>query len=104
MESYGFVMLSHTLRNEVKYHFGCALFAGIVASILTHPPDVLKTKVQCSEAKLTGVEAVRLIVKESGFPGFFRGLVPRLLRRTLLSCVSWTIYERVNILIEMTED
>ena len=45
--------------------------------------------------------AVRYVWSTSGFGGFASGIVPRVLRRSLMPAVSWTVYEgvmkRVNI-------
>ena len=34
-------------------------------------------------------------IQEDGFHGFVKGFVPRALRRTLISSMSWTVYEKV---------
>lgn len=76
-------------------HFACSIFAGILASVLTHPFDVIKTKVQVSKSPLNSVAATKSILKTDGISGLFIGLVPRLLRRTLMTALSWTLYERI---------
>lgn len=42
------------------------------------------------------IEAYELILQSDGLRGFFRGLVPRLIRRTLMAAMSWTVYEEVS--------
>lgn len=32
-----------------------------------------------------------------GIQGYFKGLVPRMLRRTLMAAMAWTVYEQVRI-------
>jgi len=75
--------------------FACSILAGIFASVLTHPFDVIKTKVQVSKSHLSSVEATKNIFKTNGIRGLFVGLVPRLLRRTLMTALSWTLYETI---------
>ena len=40
-------------------------------------------------------QASRHIYLTSGFKGFFRGLAPRIVRRTLMAALAWTVYEGV---------
>uniref|UniRef100_A0ACB8FUL8 Uncharacterized protein n=1 Tax=Sphaerodactylus townsendi TaxID=933632 RepID=A0ACB8FUL8_9SAUR len=76
--------------------FGCGTFAGILASLATQPADVIKTYMQLSSGKphRTG-EVIPLIFRDHGLVGFFRGAVPRALRRTLMAAMAWTVYEQM---------
>ncbi|XP_060103512.1 mitochondrial glycine transporter [Heteronotia binoei] len=77
-------------------NFGCGTFAGILASLATQPADVIKTHMQLSSEKhhRTG-EVISLIFRDYGLAGFFRGAVPRALRRTLMAAMAWTVYEQM---------
>lgn len=79
-------------------YFSCGLLSGCMASLLTQPADVIKTHVQLFPERYgrTSV-AVLQVYKVHGLNGYFRGLAPRMLRRTLMSAMSWTIYERVSL-------
>lgn len=78
--------------------FSCGLAAGIIASVVTHPADVIKTSMQLfpSRYQHRTREAILSIYRRLGVRGFFSGLVPRLVRRTLVSALSWTVYDRVR--------
>ncbi|XP_034985905.1 mitochondrial glycine transporter isoform X1 [Zootoca vivipara] len=76
--------------------FGCGTVAGILASLATQPADVIKTHVQVSSDKhLRMRQAIALIFRDYGLIGFFRGAVPRALRRTLMAAMAWTVYEQM---------
>ncbi|XP_036944332.1 mitochondrial glycine transporter B-like [Acanthopagrus latus] len=75
-------------------NFSCGILAGIVASLITQPADVVKTQVQVTP-QLRTAEAVRYIYLEHGLQGFFRGAVPRALRRTMMAAMAWTVYEQM---------
>lgn len=78
-------------------HFTCGITAGVLASIVTQPADVLKTKMQLYPNKFNGIWSVIVYVHgKYGVRGYFKGTVPRLLRRTLMAAMSWTIYERLS--------
>ncbi|NXU64410.1 S2538 protein, partial [Horornis vulcanius] len=77
-------------------NFGCGIFAGVLASLATQPADVIKTHMQLSPQKYyTTIQAIVFIYKDFGLVGFFRGSVPRVLRRTLMAAMAWTVYEQM---------
>ncbi|XP_077525864.1 mitochondrial glycine transporter A-like isoform X1 [Haemaphysalis longicornis] len=81
----------------VAANFTCGLVAGLLASVVTQPADVIKTHMQLSPAKFSSILAtVLLVAREEGVVGYFRGLVPRMLRRTLVTAMAWSFYEQVT--------
>ncbi|KAI9137875.1 mitochondrial carrier domain-containing protein [Paraphysoderma sedebokerense] len=73
------------------------LTAGFLATLTTQPFDMLKTRVQLQpEVYKNMFHGTRIIIKESGIQGFFAGMVPRLLRKTLNAAITWTIYEEIT--------
>ncbi|XP_072239597.1 mitochondrial glycine transporter B-like isoform X2 [Leuresthes tenuis] len=76
-------------------NFSCGVVAGIMASLATQPADVVKTHIQISPSHWSTADAVSYIYKEHGMRGFFRGAVPRSLRRTLMAAMAWTVYEQL---------
>uniref|UniRef100_A0A8C8S1B3 Mitochondrial glycine transporter n=1 Tax=Pelusios castaneus TaxID=367368 RepID=A0A8C8S1B3_9SAUR len=77
-------------------NFSCGIFAGILASLATQPADVIKTHMQLTPGKYRWTwQAIALIFKDYGLLGFFRGGVPRALRRTLMAAMAWTLYEQM---------
>ncbi|KAM6905497.1 mitochondrial glycine transporter A-like [Xenentodon cancila] len=75
-------------------NFSCGLLAGVLASLITQPADVVKTHVQVNP-QLRTAEAVRFIYMEYGLRGFLRGALPRSLRRTMMAAMAWTVYEQM---------
>ncbi|RWS07476.1 Solute carrier family 25 member 38-like protein [Dinothrombium tinctorium] len=74
--------------------FSCGLSAGLLSSIVTHPADVFKTKMQLQPTKHRNlINTVIIVVKEQGIQAFFVGLVPRMIRRTLMASMAWTVYD-----------
>uniref|UniRef100_A0A3B5LZ76 Mitochondrial glycine transporter n=1 Tax=Xiphophorus couchianus TaxID=32473 RepID=A0A3B5LZ76_9TELE len=74
-------------------NFSCGVVAGVMASVVTQPADVVKTHIQVSPSHWRTADAVRYIY--TGMSGFFRGAVPRSLRRTLMAAMAWTVYEQL---------
>lgn len=70
------------------------LMAGSLASLVTHPMDVVKTKMQLqTRGNKTLVKACSRILIKYGPRGFFLGLGPRLIRRSLMAGLAWSVYE-----------
>jgi len=77
-------------------HFSCGITAGLLASLVTHPADVVKTRMQLEPIKYpTVLRACKQILHSNGPNGFLAGLAPRMLRRTLMSALAWTVYEEL---------
>ncbi|KAK9711974.1 Mitochondrial carrier protein [Popillia japonica] len=88
-------LLNSAYRSPI--HFTCGVTAGILASVVTQPADVLKTKMQLYPNKFNGLWSVVVYVHgKYGIRGYFKGIVPRMLRRTLMTAMAWTVYERIT--------
>lgn len=75
--------------------FLCGLVSGGAATVLVQPADVVKTELQLKQRRVTQLEVARTVLRERGPGGFMVGLVPRLIRKSLMSALSWAVYERV---------
>lgn len=91
-------------------HFTSGVVAGVLATSVVHPADVVKTRMQLSimdkgthgelksmKNSLTLRQTVEKILSEEGWRGFKKGIAPRVLKRTLSTAVTWTIYEQLSI-------
>ncbi|CAH1273810.1 SLC25A38 [Branchiostoma lanceolatum] len=77
-------------------HFTCGIVAGAMASAITQPADVIKTQMQIHPYKHKWMGSAAITVYEiNGLKGFFRGIVPRTVRRTLMAAMAWTVYEQI---------
>ena len=100
--------LSQSGHQESSLVFVSAITAGIMASSITHPFDVIKTRMQVGtvESDLngrSGVEgksglknSIKSIMNENGWKGFCAGITPRIMRRSLMSGLAWTVFERAK--------
>ena len=104
-------------------YFLCAGLAAACASMLTHPLDVVKTRLQtqdcfCRDPPVTCprrqaaappvmtkpkysdfLTSVRLIHAEEGLRGFYRGLIPRAALSVPGAAMCWGTYESVKTML-----
>lgn len=78
-------------------HFSCGVMAGVLASVVTNPADVIKTRMQLYPERFPSILSAAMYVHQTyGIAGYLHGIVPRMLRRTLMAAMAWTIYEEIT--------
>jgi solute carrier family 25, member 38 len=99
-QRYGWLPSSSVVVNSTS-----ALVSGFLATVLTHPFDVLRLRIQLQpQIYRNAWTAVPLIYRQDnggGWRGFMVGLTPRLLRKTLSAVVVWSIYEEVVSMLSL---
>jgi solute carrier family 25 protein 38 len=72
------------------------LVGGFMATLVTQPFDMIKTRLQLKPKEYKNmVYAFSKILREETAMGFFSGMIPRVLRKSFSSAISWTVYEEV---------
>ena len=80
------------------YNFPCGMVSGVLASIITQPFDVIKTRMQVKpQTYPTLRDTLTTTIRQSGLKGLFTGFVPRATRRTLMAAFTWAFYEEVSL-------
>ncbi|XP_053610919.1 mitochondrial 2-oxoglutarate/malate carrier protein-like isoform X2 [Plodia interpunctella] len=69
------------------------VLAGMVATVVTHPLDVLKVRLQVSPARCTTLHLAILLVKYEGFRGLSCGLTAGLLRQATYTATRLSVYD-----------
>ncbi|EDR05011.1 uncharacterized protein LACBIDRAFT_191230 [Laccaria bicolor S238N-H82] len=103
-----FVVFYEGIKHEASYvlppvtstqatliHGLSAASAGAIATMATHPFDVIKTKIQVrTEAQYHGfLTTIATIWKQRGITGYFDGASLRMSRKVLSSAIGWAVYE-----------
>ena len=78
-------------------------FAGIAAWLPCYPQDVIKSVIQSNESKLTIFEASKLIYKNSGLKGFFKGFTPTMIRAFPANAATFLGYELIMTTLNKQE-
>jgi len=103
-----FILLYENIKREISFlvpptssslsttiHGFSAASAGAIATMATHPFDVIKTKIQVrKEVQYQSFfQTTRTIWQQRGFTGFFDGASLRLSRKVASSAIFWAVYE-----------
>jgi solute carrier family 25 protein 38 len=83
--------VNRTLVNVISGTSG-----GFAATIATHPFDVIKTKIQLDPNEYRNmVYGMKRVWMVDGLSGFFRGVAPRAVKKSISSAIAWTVYEEI---------
>ncbi|CAO3592112.1 unnamed protein product [Absidia cylindrospora] len=94
-------LLNSDRHYDPKSHVIAGALAGMIASSVTTPLDVIKTLLQ-TRGSSTDLhirhcngfwDAAKLIHERYGYHGFLRGFKPRILTHMPATAISWTVYE-----------
>ena len=90
--------VNETQHKQTIYFASCALASSVVSCGFTQPPDVVRSYMQLEpKTYRTFFGTAKQIYAAKGVDGFLVGFIPRTFRRTLISVMSWTIYEKFTL-------
>lgn len=79
------------------HNLTCGVMAGVLASLITQPADVVKTRMQINPRLYpTLLSTVAYTLRERGLQGLFTGSMPRATRRTFMAAFTWLFYEEIS--------
>jgi solute carrier family 25 phosphate transporter 23/24/25/41 len=70
--------------------------AGIVATTITHPMDVLRLQLSVRRDLHTSLDAFRSIMKEGGPKALFRGYVPTIISLSPFIAINFAVYDTLS--------
>ena len=75
------ILLTHTsLKDDLTTHFTASILAGLVATTICSPVDVIKTRVMSAKEKEGVLKLLTRIYRHEGLSWMFRGWVPSFVR------------------------
>uniref|UniRef100_A0A182JIU0 Mitochondrial brown fat uncoupling protein 1 n=1 Tax=Anopheles atroparvus TaxID=41427 RepID=A0A182JIU0_ANOAO len=95
------LLLYTHMPNDIRLHFSAAVVAGLAATIVASPVDVVKTRYMNSpRGQYRGAIdcAIRMGAKE-GMNAFYKGFVPSFARLVSWNVVMWISYEQLKLVI-----
>ncbi|XP_075585469.1 solute carrier family 25 member 32 isoform X2 [Dermatophagoides farinae] len=97
IEHYG---LRREERLGTAAYLGCAALSKLFAAIITYPYQVVRARLQDQYANYNGVvDVIRRTWRLEGAKGFYKGIVPNLLRVTPACAITFVVYENTSHLL-----
>ena len=89
---------NHIKETELFLLNGISAFsAAVMASLVTHPFDVIKTRMQIyPQIYPKFIGTLRTMIQQEGSRAFLAGIGPRLARKGLNAAITWAIYEQLS--------
>ncbi len=99
---YRYLIDNDQSKSRVKL-VGLAYSAGLFAILLSHPFEVVRNRIMTHDKYLIEMKkyqglfnGLKKIVINEGVMGFFKGILPRLVRKPINSAIVWSVYEIRN--------
>uniref|UniRef100_A0A5S6QHT7 Solute carrier family 25 member 38 homolog n=1 Tax=Trichuris muris TaxID=70415 RepID=A0A5S6QHT7_TRIMR len=79
-------------------NFVCGLSAGFAACLLTQPFDIVRTRMQLFPAVNRSMRSTfKATLRQGGWPLLLTGFLPRVLKKSLTSALSWTMFDMLSM-------
>jgi solute carrier family 25 phosphate transporter 3 len=85
-----------TKGEQLVVTFAAGYIAGVFCAIVSHPADVVVSKLNQAKGASAGD-----IVKKLGFMGMWQGLTPRIIMIGTLTALQWFIYDGVKVALQI---
>ncbi|KAJ3092301.1 Mitochondrial dicarboxylate transporter [Quaeritorhiza haematococci] len=85
-------------KDNIVTHFSSSLLAGLIATTVTSPIDVIKTRIMTAKgvAYKSSADAAVKIFKAEGFSAFFKGWIPSYSRLGPHTMLTFIFYEQIK--------
>lgn len=97
-------LLARGLPDQVGLHLGCGFIAGLSATCLGSPMDVVGTKMMVNSDVRYGASIGSVVVQmlqQEGIRSFYKGFWPNFARVGSFNVVLWTSYEQISKLVDL---
>jgi len=84
---------TYSRGTQLSITFISGYLAGVLCALVSQPADTIVSKLNKMETKGSSGDAIRTIIKETGFAGLYSGLGARILMVGTLTGLQWWIYD-----------
>jgi solute carrier family 25 (mitochondrial dicarboxylate transporter), member 10 len=92
------LLKTEKFEDNLKTHFLAGMGAGLVATLITMPVDVLKTiLMNAKPGELSGLKQAIIVTSKFGIRGFFKGFWPRYIRLGPFTLLTFIFFEKLKV-------
>jgi solute carrier family 25 phosphate transporter 23/24/25/41 len=96
LESLGYSSSTQKQRGSFITSLACGACAGVTASTLIFPLDLVRRRQQVMHGDESGLSILRGVLRKEGFRGMYQGLGPELLKVVPAVAINFYVYELVR--------
>lgn len=89
---------NYSNSQQLSITFASGYIAGILCALVSQPADTIVSKLNNVKTEGDNLEKIKLIYKEIGFKGLWRGLGARFIMYGTLTGIQWWIYDSFKTL------
>lgn len=91
------LLLTGVFEDNITLHLSCSTMAGCIATLLTQPLDVMKTRMMNAKpGTYSGIAACAMDIGKNGPLGFFKGFVPAFVRLGPHTVFTFIFFEQLR--------
>ncbi|KAK3091605.1 hypothetical protein FSP39_021110 [Pinctada imbricata] len=92
------LMKTGYFQDNVTTHLTCSTLAGMLATMLTQPLDVMKTRMMnASKGEYSSLAACAMDIAKNGPLGFFKGFIPAFVRLGPHTVLTFLFFEQIRL-------
>lgn len=95
-ESFGWTTPTKKQRGSFLTSLVCGACAGVTASTIIFPLDLVRRRQQVMKRKQSGISVIRDVIRNEGFRGLYQGIGPELLKVVPGVAINFYVYELVR--------
>jgi solute carrier family 25 uncoupling protein 8/9 len=100
-----FLLSTPYFEDNMFTHIGAGLGAGLAATLLGSPVDVVKTRVMSAKVAVSAPKMAIEMLKKEGPGAFYKGFIPNFTRIGSWNIVTWVTLEKLKALyLDMNSD
>lgn len=92
------IILNHTsMQDGITLHLTSSVLAGLVATTVCSPVDVIKTRIMSastSDHRMSATQIMKQMFKSEGIPSFFKGWTPAFIRLGPQTIITFVVLEQ----------
>ncbi|RCI00136.1 Mitochondrial dicarboxylate transporter [Rhizopus azygosporus] len=97
-DMFKYLLLNHTpMQDGLSLHFSSSVLAGLVATTVCSPVDVIKTRIMSastSDHRMTATAIMKQMFKAEGISSFFKGWTPAFIRLGPQTIITFVVLEQ----------
>lgn len=103
----GLILNQTSMKDGITVHLTSSILAGLVATTVCSPVDVIKTRIMSASTgdhKMSATQIMKQMFKSEGIPSFFKGWTPAFIRLGPQTIITFVVLEQFKTWHDILQD